>query len=320
METADFLECCSAGSGETVKAEAYWAPHLQTLPFQAGSPLGEGGSKESWASQKRNEDGEMLEGASSGHESELHTGLLIFPPSPGAPLCLGACSALAPKKHTPWICHLCQAWEKWGQSGPGLLAGTTYIFGKGGALITYTWPPNDRPSTRMDRLAVGFSTHQRSAVLVRVDSASGLGDYLQLHIDQGTVGVIFNVGTDDITIDEPNAIVSDGKYHVVRFTRSGGNATLQVDSWPVNERYPAGEERCGEIDGDADMQTQGEKRWTEPWEGAEESSSMGDEEGRETETLQGELQKHRVAEIWAERHCSHTQGLTEKQSEHLQSP
>ncbi|XP_077184001.1 neurexin-2-beta isoform X27 [Paroedura picta] len=119
-------------------------------------------------------------------------------------------------------------------------AGTTYIFGKGGALITYTWPPNDRPSTRADRLAVGFSTHQKNAILVRVDSASGLGDYLQLHIDQGTVGVIFNVGTDDITIEESNAMVNDGKYHVVRFTRSGGNATLQVDNWPVNERYPAG--------------------------------------------------------------------------------
>ncbi|XP_012817681.1 neurexin-2-beta isoform X12 [Xenopus tropicalis] len=119
-------------------------------------------------------------------------------------------------------------------------AGTTYIFGKGGALITYTWPPNDRPSTRADRLAVGFTTQQKDAVLLRVDSATGLGDYLQLHIDQGTVGVIFNVGTDDITIEEPGALVSDGKYHVVRFTRSGGNATLQVDSWPVNERYPAG--------------------------------------------------------------------------------
>ncbi|KAM4721027.1 neurexin-2-beta isoform 13-T13 [Rhinophrynus dorsalis] len=118
--------------------------------------------------------------------------------------------------------------------------GTTYIFGKGGALITYTWPPNDRPSTRADRLAVGFTTQQKDAVLLRVDSASGLGDYLQLHIDQGTVGVIFNVGTDDIAIEEPGALVSDGKYHVVRFTRSGGNATLQVDSWPVNERYPAG--------------------------------------------------------------------------------
>lgn len=58
--------------------------------------------------------------------------------------------------------------------------------------------------------------------------------------DQGTVGVIFNVGTDDITIEESNAMVNDGKYHVVRFTRSGGNATLQVDNWPVNERYPAG--------------------------------------------------------------------------------
>nr|XP_056708292.1 neurexin-2-beta isoform X8 [Euleptes europaea] len=118
--------------------------------------------------------------------------------------------------------------------------GTTYIFGKGGALITYTWPPNDRPSTRADRLAVGFSTHQKNAILVRVDSTSGLGDYLQLHIDQGTVGVIFNVGTDDITIEESNAMVNDGKYHVVRFTRSGGNATLQVDNWPINERYPAG--------------------------------------------------------------------------------
>uniref|UniRef100_A0A673FRY5 Neurexin 1 n=1 Tax=Sinocyclocheilus rhinocerous TaxID=307959 RepID=A0A673FRY5_9TELE len=60
--------------------------------------------------------------------------------------------------------------------------GTTYIFGRDGGLIVYTWPPNDRPSTRADRLAVGFSTQQKDAVLVRVDSSSGLGDYLQLQI------------------------------------------------------------------------------------------------------------------------------------------
>ncbi|XP_010868890.1 neurexin 2a isoform X10 [Esox lucius] len=119
-------------------------------------------------------------------------------------------------------------------------AGTTYIFGKGGALITYTWAPNERPSTRADRLAVGFSTQLKDAILVRVESTSGLGDYLQLHIELGKIGVIFNVGTDDITIDEPAVIVSDGKYHVVRFTRSGGNATLQVDNQPVIERYPPG--------------------------------------------------------------------------------
>lgn len=61
-------------------------------------------------------------------------------------------------------------------------AGTTYIFGKGGALITFTWAPNERPSTRADRLAVGFSTQQKDAILVRVESTHGLGDYLQLHI------------------------------------------------------------------------------------------------------------------------------------------
>ncbi|XP_067303723.1 neurexin 2b isoform X4 [Pseudorasbora parva] len=118
--------------------------------------------------------------------------------------------------------------------------GTTYIFGRGGALITYTWPPNDRPSTRADRLAVGFSTQLKEAVLVRVESAKGLGDYLELHIERGKVGVIFNVGTDDIVIDEAGVMVSDGKYHVVRFTRSGGNATLQVDNLPVIERFPSG--------------------------------------------------------------------------------
>ncbi|XP_064207823.1 neurexin-2-beta-like isoform X6 [Anguilla rostrata] len=119
-------------------------------------------------------------------------------------------------------------------------AGTTYIFGRGGALITYTWPPNDRPSTRADRLAVGFSTQLREAILVRVESATGLGDYLELHIELGKIGVIFNVGTDDIAIEEHGVMVSDGKYHVVRFTRSGGNATLQVDNQPVIERYPIG--------------------------------------------------------------------------------
>uniref|UniRef100_A0A672MVQ5 Neurexin 1 n=2 Tax=Sinocyclocheilus grahami TaxID=75366 RepID=A0A672MVQ5_SINGR len=118
--------------------------------------------------------------------------------------------------------------------------GTTYIFGRDGGLIVYTWPPNDRPSTRADRLAVGFSTQQKDALLVRVDSSSGLGDYLQLQIERGNIKVVFNVGTDDINIEETSKFVNDGKYHIVRFTRSGGNATLQVDDLPVIERYPTG--------------------------------------------------------------------------------
>uniref|UniRef100_A0AAQ5YHX1 Neurexin 1 n=1 Tax=Amphiprion ocellaris TaxID=80972 RepID=A0AAQ5YHX1_AMPOC len=119
-------------------------------------------------------------------------------------------------------------------------AGTTYIFGRDGGVVVYTWPPNERPSTRADRLALGFSTQQKHAILLRVDSASGLGDYLQLQIDKGNIRVVFNVGTDDINIEESSKFVNDGKYHIIRFTRSGGNATLQLDDLPVIERYPSG--------------------------------------------------------------------------------
>lgn len=58
--------------------------------------------------------------------------------------------------------------------------------------------------------------------------------------DKGNIAVVFNVGTDDIYIEEKSKFVNDGKYHIVRFTRSGGNATLQVDDLPVIERYPTG--------------------------------------------------------------------------------
>uniref|UniRef100_A0A3P8YKV3 Neurexin 3a n=1 Tax=Esox lucius TaxID=8010 RepID=A0A3P8YKV3_ESOLU len=116
--------------------------------------------------------------------------------------------------------------------------GTTYIFGKGGGLITYNWPANERPSTRTDRLTVGFSTSLKDGILVRIDSAPGLGDYVMLHIEQGTIGVTFNIGTMDISVRESNNPVNDGKYHVVRFTRNGGNATLQVDNWDINEHVP----------------------------------------------------------------------------------
>ncbi|XP_026162427.1 neurexin 3a [Mastacembelus armatus] len=118
--------------------------------------------------------------------------------------------------------------------------GTTYIFGKGGGLITFRWPANERPSTRTDRLTVGFSTSLKEGILVRIDSAPGLGDYLMLHIQQGKIGVTFNIGTVDISVQESSIPVNDGKYHVVRFTRNGGNATLQVDNWSINEHFPTG--------------------------------------------------------------------------------
>lgn len=65
--------------------------------------------------------------------------------------------------------------------------------------------------------------------------------------DKGNIRVVFNVGTDDINIEESSKFVNDGKYHIVRFTRSGGNATLQLDDLPVIERYPSGRPRPAHI-------------------------------------------------------------------------
>ncbi|KAJ8793773.1 hypothetical protein J1605_019194 [Eschrichtius robustus] len=77
-------------------------------------------------------------------------------------------------------------------------SGATYIFGKSGGLILYTWPANDRPSTRSDRLAVGFSTTVKDGILVRIDSAPGLGDFLQLHIkEMEEVVVVVEVGEEE---------------------------------------------------------------------------------------------------------------------------
>uniref|UniRef100_A0A671L3A6 Neurexin-3b-like n=1 Tax=Sinocyclocheilus anshuiensis TaxID=1608454 RepID=A0A671L3A6_9TELE len=70
-------------------------------------------------------------------------------------------------------------------------AGATYIFGKGGGLITYTWPNNERPSTRTDRLAVGFSSTIKDGILVRIDSAPRLGDYIMLHIVSVQSSIMF---------------------------------------------------------------------------------------------------------------------------------
>ena len=37
-----------------------------------------------------------------------------------------------------------------------------------------------------------------------------------------------------------NVRVDDGKYHVVRFTRSGANSTLQLDEMQVQTKHPIG--------------------------------------------------------------------------------
>jgi len=57
----------------------------------------------------------------------------------------------------------------------------------------------------------------------------------------GHIFVAYNPGSQDNAIGEMNAKVNDGRYHVVRFTRSAANSTLQVDDNQIQTKFPDGE-------------------------------------------------------------------------------
>lgn len=52
--------------------------------------------------------------------------------------------------------------------------------------------------------------------------------------------MLFDVGSDVLSISDLGARADDGKYHVVRVTRDGPNSTLQLDNRPVQTKYPRG--------------------------------------------------------------------------------
>ena len=64
----------------------------------------------------------------------------------------------------------------------------------------------------------------------------------------GQVFVVYNMGTMDHPIGDFYGKVSDGQYHVVRFTRSGPNSTIQVDDLNPQLKNPTGKtERTSSI-------------------------------------------------------------------------
>ena len=59
----------------------------------------------------------------------------------------------------------------------------------------------------------------------------------------GKLFLNYNLGSKDITIGDINTKVNDGRYHVVRFTRSDTNSSMQVDDNPVHTKFPQGKRR-----------------------------------------------------------------------------
>uniref|UniRef100_UPI00358F7033 neurexin-1-beta-like n=1 Tax=Myxine glutinosa TaxID=7769 RepID=UPI00358F7033 len=115
--------------------------------------------------------------------------------------------------------------------------GPSVLFLEPGGLLLYTWPVHGRPSTRADRLTVWFATLASNAVMVRIDSAPSLGDFLELRLENGHVSLTFNVGTGNVQLED-QGLPADGQHHVVTFWRRGGNATLQVDRNPPVHHSP----------------------------------------------------------------------------------
>ncbi|XP_054713514.1 neurexin-1-like [Uloborus diversus] len=115
----------------------------------------------------------------------------------------------------------------------------SYKFGQRGGLITFSFSSDKRPDTKSDLLALGFISSTDNAVLVRIDSGSS-NDYMELEIVDGNVFMVYNMGTEDHPIGELSVNVNDNQYHVVRFTRSGPNSTIQIDDHNVRTKQPTG--------------------------------------------------------------------------------
>ncbi|XP_056022330.1 neurexin-1a-like isoform X4 [Ostrea edulis] len=122
----------------------------------------------------------------------------------------------------------------------------TATFGPAQGLITYYFLPNSLPSRSSDRLAFGFRTVPslpRQVTLVRVESRTRT-DFLEVEIVDGSVFVSYNMGSQmTIPIGDHFTKVTDGNYHVVRVTRDGASATLQVDNNDIIRKDPSKDEQ-----------------------------------------------------------------------------
>ncbi|XP_071963848.1 neurexin-1a-like [Antedon mediterranea] len=109
-------------------------------------------------------------------------------------------------------------------------AGTTYMFGSYGGLISLEFTSSDWESTEEDAITFGFATYSENAVLMRVESATQT-DYIEINLSDGIVVAVYKLGpgSENVIPTSVNKKFNDGSLHVVRFYRKGGNTTLIMD-------------------------------------------------------------------------------------------
>ncbi|XP_032595633.1 neurexin-1 isoform X2 [Drosophila grimshawi] len=114
-----------------------------------------------------------------------------------------------------------------------------YEFGNNKGMVQYNFPENTQADTEEDNVALGFITTKPDAVLLRIESAT-TQDYMELELVEGNIFMVYNIGSVDLPLGEIGTKVNDNAYHVVRFSRKGGNATLQLDDYNVQALTPQG--------------------------------------------------------------------------------
>ncbi|CAG5125145.1 unnamed protein product, partial [Candidula unifasciata] len=117
----------------------------------------------------------------------------------------------------------------------------SFKFGPGPGLITFAYPEGQEPSTNFESLAFGFQSFQETAVLLRIDSKT-FDDFIELELVNGYIYLVYNMGTMNHPLGSLYQKVNDGRYHVIRFTRAGPNATLQIDSDIPQTKNPTGQQ------------------------------------------------------------------------------
>uniref|UniRef100_A0A1I8ITJ8 LAM_G_DOMAIN domain-containing protein n=1 Tax=Macrostomum lignano TaxID=282301 RepID=A0A1I8ITJ8_9PLAT len=93
------------------------------------------------------------------------------------------------------------------------------------------------PTTKRDDIAFGFQTAKESAPLLRVDARDRSSDYILISIVNQRIRVEYNMKSSTISL-ESSLVVSDGRYHRIRFLREETRGSLYIDDHTPLIKHP----------------------------------------------------------------------------------
>ncbi|XP_030834440.1 neurexin-3-like isoform X2 [Strongylocentrotus purpuratus] len=118
---------------------------------------------------------------------------------------------------------------------------TSFGYGTGGGVISLEIPESQWLRTDHDDLSMGMATRSANAIIARIDSATS-DDYIEMELVNGYLWTMYNFGSADHMISDDTNRINDGSYHVIHFSRTGANASLQIDQYARIHKTPKGKQ------------------------------------------------------------------------------